>query len=179
MFKVLDLGGVFKVFYGELTNLHFSITVRDLEHSTLRTYTNTPGDCGGIDENAFPADATGPEVSLRRTAVSSCRANATTLCLLNGRFAVSVAWANPGNATSGQALGKLFSGEVGTFVFTDPSNVELMTKLIQFPDRVAFYWGALTDLPYTITVVDTTTGKRKTYQGTAGKLCGGLDNNAF
>jgi hypothetical protein len=172
MFKILDLNGIYKVFYGELTNLHFTINVRDLAHYTAHSYSNTAGDCGGIDETAFGAVAASKSGG-------SCRPSATTLCLLNGRFAVSVKWSNPGNSTSGAATGKLFSSEVGTFVFTDPGNIELMTKLIQFPDRITFFWGALTDLAYTITVTDTTSGTTKTYQGADGKLCGGLDNDAF
>jgi hypothetical protein len=175
MFKVLNINGVFKVFYGELTNLEFNVTIRDLANGQSHTYSNTAGNCGGIDEGAFPAAAGANQISLQ----SACRQTATNLCLLGNRFAVSVTWANPANNTGGNALGKLFSNEVGTFVFTDPTDVELMTKLIQFSDRIAFYWGALTDFPYTITVTDTTTGKSKTYQGTAGTLCGGLDNNAF
>jgi len=51
--------------------------------------------------------------------------------------------------------------------------------VVQFPDRVAFFYGALSDLPYTIHVTDTASGTVKTYSSTAGKLCGGLDNSAF
>ncbi|HYL06350.1 MAG TPA: hypothetical protein VE075_09940, partial [Thermoanaerobaculia bacterium] len=58
--KILDLGGVFKVFYGELTNLHFTITVVDTHTGRTKTYSNTAGDCGAIDESAFPAGAPGP-----------------------------------------------------------------------------------------------------------------------
>jgi hypothetical protein len=72
-----------------------------------------------------------------------------------------------------------FSKVAGTFYFTDPGNVELMVKLLQFPDRIAVFYGALSDLPYTLHVTDTATGTTKTYQSTAGKLCGGLDNSAF
>jgi hypothetical protein len=68
---------------------------------------------------------------------------------------------------------------LGTFYFTDPSNFELMTKLVQFPDRIAFFYGALSDLPYSIHVTDNASGTTKNYTSTAGVLCGGLDNTAF
>jgi hypothetical protein len=173
MVKVLQLGNVFKVFYGELTDLDFTLSVSDTHHHTAHSYHNTPGNCGGIDDNAFAAAGAGPKRG------GGCLPSGGTLCLLNGRFAIKVSWSNPGNGTSGTASGKQFSNEVGTFFFTDPANVELMTKLIEFPDRIAFFWGALSNLPYSIAVTDTESGTRKVYQSTAGKLCGGLDNQAF
>ncbi|MCB0394190.1 MAG: hypothetical protein KDD25_06505, partial [Bdellovibrionales bacterium] len=53
MVKVVDFGGTFKVFYGQLTNLHFGLYVKDMQTGTVRTYSNTPGDCGGIDQDFF------------------------------------------------------------------------------------------------------------------------------
>jgi hypothetical protein len=192
--KVLDFGDAVKVFYGELTNLEFTLTVTNTRSGDLRTYRNTDGDCGGIDQAAFasgastagaaPARRRGagrsfPLMPATRAAGGGCRPNRNTLCLLNNRFAVSVDWSNPGNGTSGAAVAQGLSKLGGTFYFTDPGNVELMVKLIQFPDRVAVFYGALSDLPYTIHVTDTATGATKTYQSTDGKLCGGLDNSAF
>jgi hypothetical protein len=191
--KALDFGDAVKVFYGELTNLQFTLTVTNTKNGDVRTYRNTAGDCGGIDPAAFagstaadlaasassPAHLDGRSFPLTAKASGACRASRNTLCLLNGRFAVTVDWSNPGNGTSGAAVAQVFSKVAGTFYFTDPGNVELMVKLLQFPDRVAVFYGALSDLSYTIHVTDTATGAAKTYQSTAGKLCGGLDNSAF
>jgi len=197
--KTLDFGGVTKVFYGELTNLQFNLTLTDTATGDVKTYSNTPGDCGGIDQSAFAGSTAGsggsasagassrplafePAALVSRAARASsgaCQASRTTLCLLNGRFTVTVDWANPGDGSSGQGTAAALSKLVGIFSFTDPSNVELMTKVIQFPDRVAFFYGALSDLPYTIHVTDNSTGAAKTYTGTSGRLCGGLDNDAF
>ncbi len=197
LIKILDFGSTVKVFYGELTNLQFTITVTDTATGDVKTYSNTAGDCGGIDQAAFsastsaasagqpargvPAVASALPFTNKSSAASSgaCRADRNTLCLLNGRFTVTVDWANPANGTSGQAVATGLSKLVGTLYFTDPSNVELMAKVVQFPDRIAFFYGALSDLPYTIHVTDNTTGTTKTYTSTAGTLCGGLDNNAF
>jgi hypothetical protein len=211
--KILDFGDVIKVFYGELTDLHFTINVVDTVSGQVKTYGNTAGNCGGIDQAAFPstssagasaaaageglAGSSGLWMSVplaplgsaaaARTRVdpaaagasASCRANAQTLCLLRGRFALSVDWSNPGNNTSGTGGAARLSDLVGTFFFTDSGNVELMTKMIDFGDHVVVFYGALSDLPYTITVTDTTNGNVKTYHSTAGTLCGGLDNHAF
>ncbi|HXO18642.1 MAG TPA: matrixin family metalloprotease [Thermoanaerobaculia bacterium] len=191
--KALDFGSVVKVFFGELTNLHFDITVTDTKTGQFRFYTNSSGDCGGIDQAAFPGGATLPKAGLSGSAVvaalpafgatagasGSCHADKNTLCLLNGRFSLHVTWANPGNGTSGPGGAAPLSNLVGTFFFTDASNVELMTKMIDFGDRIVFFYGALSDLPYTVTVTDTLSSKVNTYNSTAGLLCGGLDNNAF
>ncbi|HEY8019448.1 MAG TPA: hypothetical protein VIH93_00010 [Thermoanaerobaculia bacterium] len=202
--KILTFPDAVKVFYGELTNLQFTITVTDTGTGDVKTYSNTPGDCGAIDQaafapstsagdvslpaarqvhvdpTAFAADTAQPLVSRAGHAASgACQAGRNTLCLLNGRFTVTVDWSNPGNGTSGQAVAGTLSKLVGTFYFTDPSNVELMTKVVQFPDRIAFFYGALSDLPYTIHVTDNASGTTKTYNSTAGTLCGGLDNSAF
>jgi hypothetical protein len=196
--KTLDFGSAVKVFYGELTNLNFTITVADGKTGEVKTYSNTPGDCGGIDETGFPGaqalnDTAGASksaaavrdrqlVELAATSAPSstaCRASATNLCLLGGRFAVSVKWSNPFDNSSGTGVAGKLSDLVGTFYFTDPSNVELMTKALDFGTHVAFYYGALSDFGYTITVTEVATGKVKTYASTPGVLCGGLDNNAF
>ncbi len=206
--KVLDFGDAVKLFYGELTNLNFTLTVTDTRDGDVRTYTNTAGDCGAIDQAAFGASVAGgfaaaaggalaePAAGDRSPrsragdrsfallpaaakAAGGCRADRNTLCLLGNRFAVTVDWSNPGNGSGGAAVAQPLSKVVGTFYFTDPGNVELMVKLLQFPDRVAVFYGALSDLPYTLHVTDTATGTVKTYQSSAGKLCGGLDNSAF
>jgi hypothetical protein len=190
--KILDFGGgTFKLFYGELTNLKFTLTVTDTQTGQFKTFSNTTGDCGGIDQDFFgnasiggfstaEPDSAFLEVrTLQGNASGGCRPDRQTLCLLDGRFAVRVNWQNPGNNTSGQGGPNQLSNLVGTFFFTDASNVELMTKLIPFPDRVVFFYGALTDLAYTIQVTDTLSGTTKTYQSAPGKLCGGLDNTAF
>lgn len=185
MVKVLNFGTVEKVFYGELTNLQFTITITDTRTGQVNNYSNTTGDCGGIDQTAFASSTAASTqgvlkmLSAGAPASGSCRADKNTLCLLNGRFAITVDWSNPGNGASGHGGARPLSGLVGTFFFTDPTNVELMTKMLDFGDRIAFFYGALSDLPYTIHVTDTTSGTVKTYQSTAGVLCGGLDNNAF
>ncbi len=192
--KILDFGDVSKVFYGELTDLQFTLTVTDTQTGNVKTYGNTPGDCGGIDQSAFAGSSAAdtaaaragaggflafPRDAVRSPAGGGCRPDRNTLCLLSGRFSVAVDWSNPGNGQSGQGVAAPLSNLVGTFYFSDPSNVELMTKLVPFPDRIAFFYGALSDLPYTIHVTDHSTGVVKTYTSTAGTLCGGLDNDAF
>ncbi len=155
----------------------------DTRTRRTETYRNTPGECGGIDQDfststvASTAAVTAPRsVS---SAAGTCRSGPSTLCLLDRRFAVEVDWRNPGNNTSGAGGAGTLSNITGTFTFGDRSNVELMVKMLNLGDRTAIFWGALSDLEYTLKVTDTATGQVKTYRNQAGRLCGGIDNNAF
>jgi hypothetical protein len=176
--KALDFGNVIKFFYGELTNLRFTITVTDLRDGTVKQYQNTPGDCGAIDQSAFPAARTAPSVGAAVTG-GRCAASAGTLCLLNRRLAVSVQWRNQFDGSSGQGRGFRLSDLSGRFSFTDPSNVELVIKALDFGNSIRFFYGSLSDVEYTITLTDTETGAVKTYHNAPGNYCGGIDNHAF
>jgi hypothetical protein len=177
--KVLNFGTAIKVFYGELTNLKFSLAITDmLGSSPANTYLNTPGDCGAIDQNAFPAGVARSK-SLTSSSSGGCRSGMNTLCLLNHRFAVTVTWMNQYDGTSGTGSAVGLSDLTGAFSFTDRSNLELLFKMIDFGDRVSVFYGTLSDLAYTATVLDTLSGEVKTYVNAPGKFCGGLDNTAF
>jgi photosystem II stability/assembly factor-like uncharacterized protein len=215
--KILNLNGVYKVFYGELTDLHFTLTVSDTLTGTVKIYTNTPGDCGAIDEVGFPVgnalraalaasgrsapaasarvtapaamaamtprDAAAPLATLAQpaaVATGACRPGSGTLCLMNRRFALSMQWSNPGNATSGAGGAVPLTGDLtGAFFFTDSADLELVVKVLDLGDRIAVFYGTLSDLEYTLTVTDTRSGAVKSYHNAAGNYCGGLDNSAF
>lgn len=63
----------------------------------------------------------------------------------------------------------------GSFAFTDPSNNELLVKVVSVEGRILVIWGSMTNLEYTLELSDLQTGKRKVYQNPAGTYCGGLD----
>ncbi|MDP9121134.1 MAG: trypsin-like peptidase domain-containing protein [Acidobacteriota bacterium] len=188
--KAIDFGDVIKVFYGELTNLKFTITVTDTASGATKQYKNTPNDCGAIDQSAFLPGASAastasamaalePPALLAVGAQGSCGPSSDTLCLLGRRLAVEVAWHNQFNSTAGTGAPVTLSNQSGYFTFTDPSNVELVVKAVDFSDRLAIFYGALSDLEYTLTVTDTRSGAVKTYHNPPGNYCGGLDNSAF
>jgi hypothetical protein len=177
MVKVLDFGDSVKVFYGQLTDLNFDLFVTDTRTGEFKDYRNTPGECGAIDQNAFPGSAAPPARS--EAAAASCRPGPNTLCLQKSRFQVTVDWQNPGNGQGGQAGAVPLSPLTGAFYFGDAGNLELMVKILDHGDRADFYYGTLSDLPYTIHVTDTQTGIVRTYRNEAGHFCGGLQANAF
>jgi hypothetical protein len=177
MVKVLDFGDSVKVFYGQLTDLAFDLFVTDTRTGEFKDYHNTPGQCGGIDQNAFPGGAAQPATV--GEAAAACRPGPNTLCLQKGRFQVTADWQNPGNSQGGQAGAVPLSQLSGAFYFESASSLELMVKILDQGDRIDVYYGALSDLPYEIHVKDTRTGVLNIYRNPAGRFCGGAQIDAF
>jgi ELWxxDGT repeat protein len=200
--KVLDgrgLNGHHWVFYGALSNVEYSLTVTDTQTGAARRYINPPGRLGSVaDTEAFgprgasvagvvtlgpvPA-AAGEPVTFLRTAPAtlSCVPNATRLCLNNGRFAVEARWTAQGQTGTGQAV-SLAGGETGYFWFFDANNVEVVLKVLDGTPLNGKFWvfyGALSDVEYTLTVTDTVTGAVKTYTNPSGRLASVADTGAF
>lgn len=93
-----------------------------------------------------------------------CHPDATTLCLLDGRFQVKVDFSDPQQPA--QAAGVQPDGS-GLFYFTNPDNWEMLVKLVDgcnTPDP--HYWvffASTTNVEYTLTVTDTGAGETKVY----------------
>lgn len=199
--KVLDgrdLNHAFWVFYGALSDVEYWLTVTDKRTGVVKRYHNAQGNlCGRGDTSAFPnassasvtsvADGApmileeAPFEALASPAVSGCVEDSQTLCLLNHRYRVSVAWRDHANRT-GKGFAVPRTDQTGTFWFFDARNIELVVKVLDGTlvngKRWVFY-GALSDVQYDITVVDTVTGARKVYHNNSGNLCGKGDTAAF
>lgn len=184
MIKVLTFPDSVKVFYGQLTNLKFTLTVTDTRTGQVKSYQNTGGECGAIDQTAFapavssPGAIASPLRSISAPA-ATCKAGPNTLCFLKGRFKAEVDWRNQFNGASGRGGAIGSSEETGMIYFTDRGNIELVVKLLDFGGPVKLFYGALSDLEYTLRVTEMATGTTKTYFNPAGKYCGGIDDNAF
>lgn len=115
--------------------------------------------------------------------VAPCAPGPKTLCLNSGRFRVEVGWliSRPLDAGgAGQAVP--LTADTGAFWFFSPSNLELMVKVLDgrgVNGHFWFFWGALSDVSYTITVTDTRTGEVKTYTNPQGRLESRADILAF
>ena len=166
--KLLPLEDHVKVFYGQLTNLHFTLRVTDARTRETKTYTNTEGECGAIDDLAFPkALLTG----------GSCVADRDTLCLLGKRMAIEVDWKNQYDGSSGKGTPRSLSDLTGVFTFTSGDNVELMAKALDFGDRTLLFFGSLSNLEHTIRARDTVTGIERSYYNPPGRFCGTIDDD--
>lgn len=177
MVKVLDSGGGVKLFYGQLTDTLFDLIVTDTRTGAYEVYNGTRGNCGGVDQNAFMSGDELPASDKR--ASGACRPGKNTLCLQNGRFQVTAEWRNPGSGQVSQAGVVPVSKTAGAFYFGNSKNLELMAKVLDQNGRVDVYYGALSDLEYTVRVTDTRTGAVKTYSNPVGRYCGGRELQAF
>jgi ELWxxDGT repeat protein len=200
--KLLNGGGLngsYWFFFGALSDVEYRVTVKDLVSGLTRTYDNPHGRiCGQADTAAFPASrraaAPAPLAALTASATvpllasgpqsGGCQSGPQTLCLADGRFRVEAAFAR--DRSAGAALlpaTALPAGDrSGFFWFFDGGNLELAVKVI---DGTAlnghdwFFYGALSDVAYTITVTDTVKGTQKTYRNRQGELCGAGDTATF
>jgi hypothetical protein len=113
---------------------------------------------------------------------SSCTPNATTLCLNGNRFKVEVSWRVASQGTGGSGTAVPLSGDTGYFWFFSSGNVELVVKALDGRAVNGYYWifyGALSDVEYTITVTDTSNGAVKTYSNPQGQMASRADTAAF
>ncbi|MEO8432117.1 MAG: S8 family serine peptidase [Acidobacteriota bacterium] len=128
------------------------------------------------------AEALAAESATPLSSSATCTANATTLCLNGGRFKVQVAWQVPSQSRSGVGTAVPLTGDTGHFWFFSSNNVELVIKAVDgraLNNKFWVFYGALSDVQYTITVTDTTTGAVKTYSNPSGTLASVADTSAF
>jgi ELWxxDGT repeat protein len=203
--KVLDgrpVNGHYWVSYGALTNVQYTLTVTDTRTGAVRQYFNPPGWLGSLaDTEAFgprgatvagvvtagpaarpaaaPAGRSGPP---RPGTAAGCVPGPERLCLAGGRFAVTARWKLPdGTGGAGRAV-PLAGGDTGYLWFFDAGNVEVVLKVLDgrpVNGRFWVFFGALSDVEYTLTVTDTETGAEKTYANPRGRLASVADTGAF
>ncbi|HXT20887.1 MAG TPA: hypothetical protein VN923_09070, partial [Thermoanaerobaculia bacterium] len=198
--KVLDGRGFnahFWAFFGALTNLEHTLTVTDMQTGAVRVYQNPAGKFASAgDTMAFAAaassastlastsgavtsglEASGADEVVETTesvvaAAAMCTPTATSLCLSGSRVRVEIAWRDfVGNTGLGHAVA--LSGDTGYFWFASPTNVEVVTKVLDARGVNGQYWffyGALSNVEYTITITDVATGRRKTYTNPMNKF---------
>jgi hypothetical protein len=191
--KVLDgrpLNGSFWVFYGSLSNVEYTLKITDTVTGRVRSYRNPAGRLASAgDTNAFPvgnsstltsadAEPLRPETAL--AAAANCAPGPTDLCLNGGRFRVSLAWKAQGTQGAGQAVP--LTSDTGYFWFFSPTNVEVAIKVLDGRPLNGHFWvfyGALSNVEYTITVTDTETGRSVTYKNPAGQFGSRADTSAL
>jgi hypothetical protein len=193
--KVLDGRGLtdhFWVFYGALSDVEYWISVTDLETGFVRSYANPAGNlCGIPDTEAIPGDALTGSLSLpvavpaggagAPLAGASCAPDARTLCLLEGRLQVEVAFDAP-TGQAGPAMAVPDTDNTGYFWFFHPENIELAVKALDgrlINGHFWVFWGSLSNVRYTVTVTDTESGARRTYTNPQSNFCGGADIEAL
>jgi photosystem II stability/assembly factor-like uncharacterized protein len=124
----------------------------------------------------------------RVSPVSPCSPGADHLCLLGGRFLVTLLAQDPRTGRITDGASAVQGDGFGYFSlpdFTgDPALPEVLVKML---DASAsewrsfwFFFSGLTDVAYAITVTDTISGQIRSYQNDRGSpYCGGGDTSAF
>lgn len=194
-------------FYGGLSSVEYWIEVTDTAVDPPKTveYHNDPGViCGRADTGAFPTEdvpnpvqgaasaprgtnsaifpTSGPGVIAAGGSSGTCVPSAQRLCLLDGRYAVEVDWHDQGSGDTGVGQAIPGTSRTGYFWFFRDDNIELVTKMLDPGppfEHVWVFWGALSNVEYTIKVTDTVTQQQKQYHNPAGSFCGGADTTAF
>lgn len=112
---------------------------------------------------------------------AGCVPGPTTLCLNRGRFKVEAAWKDfAGHAGTGRTLP--LTSDTGAFWFFAPENVEVVVKVLDGQGLNGKFWvfyGALSNVEYTLTVTDTSTGAVKVYRNPAGTFASVGDTSAL
>jgi len=117
-------------------------------------------------ENASGNSAYTPELDAATDAPpGTCTADANTLCL-GGRFKVTVAWASTTAKGLGTTVPLPANPDSGLFYFFASNNIEMLIKVLNGCGLTNSYWiffAATTNVQFTVTVTDVTTGKTKVY----------------
>lgn len=207
--KMIDASTInlsFWHFFGALSDVEYWISVTDATDRTTRTYHNPQGEyCGRADVGAFVSAAGPGETTLAATTLaprveaaaargsvgigeiskagSPCVEDATTLCLFGGRFAVTVDFVgNPADGLEAPAHRVSAGDTSGYFWFFNDQNIELVVKVLDGRALSGAFWvfyGALSNLPYTVRVYDTVTDTEARYDNPFGTYCGVADITAL
>ncbi|HSG40107.1 MAG TPA: hypothetical protein VLE27_10760, partial [Thermoanaerobaculia bacterium] len=184
MVKVLDGRGInnhFWVYYGGLTNLHYTLAITDTATGVTRTYSNPAGRFASAgDVGAFPATGRlAAGIASLGEGLEACAGPACgkALALNNGRFSLELTWKNgAGQTQTAQAVP--LTSDTGYFWFTSADNVEVIVKVLDGRGLNGHFWvyyGALSDQEYTLTVRDTVTNRSKTYRNPRGRFASAGD----
>lgn len=110
-----------------------------------------------------------------------CLVDGETLCLLDGRFRITVRW-RAADGTQGRAKVLPNSNSTGFFWFFTPENLEVAVRMVDGRNVNGHFWtffGGLSDLEYWVTVTDTVSGVTSVFRNPPGELCGRAETSAF
>lgn len=142
----------------------------------------------GAGDSAYSNEATGTTTGGNS---GGCAPNATTVCLANNRFRVSINFVNPFSNPPNQPGTFLaarldstsgINPDVALFGFSSAQAVEVVVRVQDarpFAPRFDIYYGGMTDVGYTVTVTDTVSGVSRQYVNSVGTVGGGLDRSSF
>lgn len=152
-----------------------------------------PGYSSVVDVHTVRADSASTQLVINCRApqdfvVDVDNAVATTcppnvLCLHDGRFEASVQFRVPDELVNRTAVPGDLSRQSGTFHYFDPTNAEMLVKVLDACSVNAHFWvflAAATNVEYTLQVTDTESGATRTYSNPQGQAAEAVqDTTAF
>jgi hypothetical protein len=121
-------------------------------------------------------------VVAQRFGAPLCVKGSPVLCLgPDGRFELTAGWRTPAGATGVGRVASL-AGDTGSFWFFGADNVELLVKVLDGRAVNGDFWvfsGAMSNVEYTLHVVDTETGAQRDYSNPQGQIASRADTAAF
>ncbi len=164
------------------------------EGGTARQLTDLPGDWWTAPlDGAFNGVAIGSRLLFRasdgihgpelwRVAAEVPACGGDVLCLGAGdRFALEISW-RLADGTSGRGHPQRLTVDTGYFWFFGPDNVEVVAKVLDGRTINRSFWlfyGALSDVEYTLTLTDRTTGAMREYRNPRGRMASVADTGAI
>ena len=112
---------------------------------------------------------------------ADCLSGANALCLTGNRFRVEVEWRDFRGGT-GFGTARPLTSDTGSFWFFNQENTELFVKVLDartVNDHFWVFYGALSNVEFTIRVTDTATGAVRTYRNPSGTFASQGDVEAF
>jgi photosystem II stability/assembly factor-like uncharacterized protein len=173
----------FWFFHASVTDLDYTITVRDTATGRLRFYRNEPANpgCGAADTGAFLERLAAPSSDESRAGSDLSPGEGEILSLYNGRYEVTLSVVNPftGTIEAGRAMPQ--SDRLGYFSFPsltgDPTFPEVFVSLSVFRSfDFTFSHTGLTNLQYTLTLTEVGSDLSTTHRNNGAdvfNLCGG------
>jgi len=176
------------VFLGGLSDVEFFVVVTDSLTGIIHEYHKPANELVGvIDRSTFPA-SNGLLSGIDRLMVSPT-AESSTIRLLNNRFEVRMRYRNPFTSPPGEgymnARSIASSPTTETAVFFFDENVGSAEWMVRFSDarpfanRIDMFHGGLSDVEFTIEVLDTQTGQSKEYHKPPFSLLGLVDRDSY
>ena len=201
------VNGKYWVFFGALSNVQYDLTVKDSATGSVKTYHNPQGQFASVgDTDAFAGSVDAPPAndSVRVAGTSSppesldaiqrfieappatadftpCRETTFGFLLSACRFHIEVSWKDS-HGRSGDGHPVQLTNDTGYFWFFADTNVELMIKVLDARAVNGNFWvffGALSNVEYTVTVTDTVTHAVKTFVNPSGAFASVGDTAAF
>jgi hypothetical protein len=148
---------------------------------TFRLRARNAGGDSGFSANASAKTLVAPGL---------CVASDTTVCMLDGRFRVTVDYLNqfanppqPGKLLAARLLPGTQNPDTATFGFSSPQAIEVVVRIQDTRpfglSRFDVYYGGMTDVEYTVTVQDMETGTTRLYRNPPGKVGADVDRVSF